>query len=224
MKLDLDISKYCYQIDYEDGAVSIFCGLNSDGGNLVPDTRIFELSAHSNVYDRIKELMKTSERMEGADWNEEYKVWESLTFWDEHGESTTIPICGAKLGMFKMLTREELSQVLEFMEELEKEDEESRNKPTEPVTMNFIDSNGVSHQATVVPAHDPTSPNRNGRIYSTECITMALKCAPEVNFSNMIYENARPNGCTGTVKIEGDLRDAVLGAMQPSFSLKGVKK
>lgn len=224
MKLDMDISKYCYQFDYEEGAVSIFCGLDSDGNNLVSDARIFELSAHSNVYDRIKELMKTSARMEGAEWNEEYKVWESLTFWDEHGESTTVPICGAKLGVFKILTHEELSQVLEFMEKLEKEDEESRNKPTEPVTMSFIDSNGVSCQATLVPAHDPTTPNRNKRIYSTEAICMALKYAPEVNFSNIMAESVRPNGCTGTIKIEGDLRDTVMGAMQPNFSLKGVKK
>lgn len=208
--LDLNHDNYVYQVDYEDLSVSIFAGVDK-----VPEKKEFELSAHADVYERVKNLMKSSVKMDGTDWNNQYKVWESLTFWDDKGESTTVPICGAKLGVYKSLSHDELKEVLELLEYLEKEDEECRNKPSEPVVLNFIDSNGISRQGTIVPAHDPATPNRNHRVYSREAIEAAVKNYEDKGKDNkVVVASSEVNftGILGESLTQTELREAMVSA------------
>lgn len=194
--INLDVENYIYQ-DCGDDEIIIFA---SD--DKVNELQQFELAAHYDTYDRVKTLLSTSSSMEGTDWNESYKVFESLTFYDLAGESTTIPINAAKLGTNTKLEKEDLAIILKFINELEEEEKNSKDTPLPPVTLNIIDSNGVSQTVVARPAGEP---NHNGRVYPPEVLQRAIE---------QFNSTTRPN-------LDGaPISDAMNSGMKPSFSIR----
>lgn len=196
--INLNPDNYVYQ-DSNDGEIMIFA--KDD----LPEMKQFELSAHYDTYARIKQHMKTSVLMEGDDYNEQYKVYESLTFWAPDGESTTIPIGGAKLGLNKQYDQTEIELLLKLIEAIEEEDKNYVPKPPEPISINLITPDGMAQKITAYPMRLPTEPNKNGRVYSPEALKEAVQSYKQ------------------TVECETSLGGAVFSEMmvdRPSFSAR----
>lgn len=197
--VNLDVENYIYQ-DCGDGEIIIFV---SD--EKVTELQQFKLAAHYDTYDRVKTFLSTSSSMEGTDWNENYKVFESLTFYDSTGESTTIPINAAKLGANTKLEKEDLAIILKFINELEEEEKNSKDTPLPPMTLNIIDSNGVSQTVVAQCMHGAGEPTHNGRVYSPEVLQRAFEKFDATNPPNL---DGAP------------ISDAMNSGMKPSFSIR----
>lgn len=207
--IDFNYDKYLYQDDYE-GEIIIFA---SDD---IPEERQFELAAHYGTYDNFKKYLSTAVRLEGTDWNENYKCFESATFYDENGDSTTLPVNGMKLGIIPKLYGQDVKKLMELIEKIEEEDKLAREQPPKPVHVNIISPNGQTQSAVVVPMHAVGQANRNNRIYPPEAIQ---KMVEQVNGRalNAGYDGPSPDGApiSDILNMMADTKTA------PTFSIRG---
>ena len=218
--IDFDYTKYLYQDDM-DGEIMIFA---SDD---IPEEKQFELVTHYETYDHFKEYLAKATSLEGSDWNNEYKCFESATFYDAEGESTTLPVNGLKLGALPKLDVEDINKLITLIEKVEEEDKESRNRPSSPVQLNMISPNGETFTATAVPVHDPNTPNHNGRIYSQEVIENALKNAQNAGLPVKLTDaelkmDAPPSDGMPISDIINRMQED--SSIKPSFSIRAMQQ